>query len=37
MMMEETCAILTKEELMILELLERKQRIISYDGKKSVC
>jgi hypothetical protein len=27
---------LTKEELILLELLEKKQKIINYRGKKSV-
>jgi hypothetical protein len=33
---KKTCAILTKEEHMLLKLLEKKQRIASYRGKKSV-
>jgi hypothetical protein len=34
--MKKTCAMLTEEELMLLKLLEKKQRIISYRGKKIV-
>jgi hypothetical protein len=33
---KETCAMLTEEEHMLLKLLEKKQRIASYRGKKSV-
>jgi hypothetical protein len=33
---KETRAILTEEEHMLLELLEKKQRITSYHGKKNV-
>jgi hypothetical protein len=34
--MKKTCAMLTEEELMLLKLSEKKQRIISYRGKKIV-
>jgi hypothetical protein len=33
---KEMCARLTEEELMLLELSEKKRRITSYRGKKSV-
>jgi hypothetical protein len=33
---KETCAMLIEEELMLLKLLEKKQRITSYWSKKSV-
>jgi hypothetical protein len=33
---KETYAMLTEEEFRLLELLEKKQRITSYRGKKSV-
>jgi hypothetical protein len=33
---KETRAILTEEELMLLELLEKKKRITIYHGKKNV-
>jgi hypothetical protein len=33
---KETCAMLTKEEHMLLKLLEKKQRITSYRGEKNV-
>jgi hypothetical protein len=33
---KETCAMLTEEEHMLLKLLEKKQRITSYRGKKNV-
>jgi hypothetical protein len=32
---KETCAMLTEEELILLELLEKKQRITSYQSNKS--
>jgi hypothetical protein len=33
---KETCVRLIEEELILLELLKKKQRIISYQSKKSV-